>query len=70
MRIMLQRLLTMTSAVVCLFLLFGCGQARKEKRIPGTIEFETATGKDIAGMIIQYLERHAKPLGSKDYYEV
>jgi ribosomal protein S6--L-glutamate ligase len=37
---------------------------------PGLEGIETATGKDIAGMIIQYLERHAKPLGSKDYYEV
>src|SRR5262245_25219481 len=43
---MLQRLLVMSSAVVCLLLFFGCEQGRKGKRIPGTIEFETATGKE------------------------
>lgn len=42
---MLQRLLVMTLAVVCLFLFFGCGQAGKKKRIIGTIEYETAAGK-------------------------
>ena len=46
MKRILQRLLVMSSAVVCLLLFFGCGQARKEKRVPGTIEFETATGKE------------------------
>ena len=34
-RRMLQRLLVMTSAVGCLFLFFGCGQAGKKKRITG-----------------------------------
>jgi hypothetical protein len=36
----------MISAVVCLFLFFGCGQSGKKNRIPGTIEIETATGKE------------------------
>jgi len=31
---MLQRLLVMTSAVVCLFLFFDCGQAQQEERAP------------------------------------
>ncbi len=34
---------------------------------PGLEGIETATGKDIAGLIIKYIERHAKPIGPKDY---
>jgi hypothetical protein len=34
MRRMLQRLLVMTSAVVCLFVFFDCGQAQQEERAP------------------------------------
>lgn len=36
---------------------------------PGLEGIETATGKDIATLIIKYIERHAKPLGPKDHYE-
>ena len=36
----------MISAVACLLLFFGYCQARKERRVPGTIEYETATGKE------------------------
>jgi hypothetical protein len=45
MRRMLQGLLVIISAVVFLALFFGCGQAGKKNRIPGTIEIETATGE-------------------------
>jgi len=40
-----QRLLVMISAVACLLLFFGYCQARKERRVPSTIEYETTTGK-------------------------
>jgi hypothetical protein len=43
---MLQRILIVIHAVICLLLFFGCGQTGKENRIPGTIEFETARGKE------------------------
>ncbi len=36
---------------------------------PGLEGIESATQKDIAGMIIRYIEKHAKPIGPKDYYE-
>ena len=36
---------------------------------PGLEGIETATNKDIATMIIRYIERHAKPIGPKDHYE-
>ncbi len=36
---------------------------------PGLEGIESATKKDIAGMIIRYIEKHAKPIGPKDYYE-
>ena len=46
MRRMLQRILIVIYAVICLLLFFGCGQTGKENRIPGAIEIETATGKE------------------------
>jgi ribosomal protein S6--L-glutamate ligase len=36
---------------------------------PGLEGIESATGKDIATLIIKYIERHAKPIGPRDYYE-
>src|SRR5262249_1115836 len=36
---------------------------------PGLEGIESATDKDIATLIIKYIERHAKPIGPKDYYE-
>lgn len=36
---------------------------------PGLEGIETATGLDIATLIIKYIEKHAKPIGPKDYYE-
>lgn len=36
---------------------------------PGLEGIEEATGKDIAGMIIQYLEKHAKPIKPADRYQ-
>ncbi len=36
---------------------------------PGLEGIEGATNKDIADMIIRYIERHAKPIGPKDHYE-
>lgn len=36
---------------------------------PGLEGIEAATGKDIATMIIKYIEGHAKPIGPKDHYE-
>lgn len=36
---------------------------------PGLEGIETATGKDIAGMIIEFLEKNAKPIGKKSRYQ-
>lgn len=36
---------------------------------PGIEGIEKATGKDIAGMIIEYIERNAKPIGPRDRYQ-
>ncbi len=36
---------------------------------PGLEGIEAATNQDVAGMIIDYIENHAKPIGPKDHYE-
>lgn len=36
---------------------------------PGLEGIELATGKDIAGMIIEYIEKHAKPIGKRSRYQ-
>jgi ribosomal protein S6--L-glutamate ligase len=36
---------------------------------PGLEGIEKATGKDVAGLIIQYLEKNAKPIGPKSRYQ-
>jgi ribosomal protein S6--L-glutamate ligase len=36
---------------------------------PGLEGIETATGKDIAGMVIAHIEKHAKPIGPKSRYQ-
>lgn len=36
---------------------------------PGLEGIETATKKDVAGLIIEYIEKHAKPIGKNSRYE-
>ncbi len=36
---------------------------------PGLEGIEVATGKDVAGMIIEYIEKHAKPINPKSRYQ-
>lgn len=36
---------------------------------PGLNGIESATGKDVAGMIIDYIIKHAKPIGERSRYE-
>lgn len=36
---------------------------------PGLEGIEKATGRDIAGLIIEHIERHAKPIGPKSRYQ-
>lgn len=36
---------------------------------PGLEGIEKATGKDMAGLIIEYIEKHAKPIGPKSRYQ-
>lgn len=36
---------------------------------PGLEGIETSTGKDVAGMIIEYIEKNQKPIGAKSRYQ-
>ena len=36
---------------------------------PGLEGIEKATNKNIAGMIIQYIEKNAKPISQKSHYQ-
>ena len=37
---------------------------------PGLQGIEEATGKDIAGTLVEYIEKHAKPITKRSRYQV